>query len=570
MADAHHRCDPGRIEQLLDGRLAADKQQELESHLEACATCRAQLETTAAEQKYWTDAPLHLRDDALDVEPGADWVSGLASADAQEPDDRAYVLRIADYFDPTDDPRMLGRFGGYEIVGVVGCGGMGVVLKGFETALDRYVAIKVLAPHLATSGAARSRFAREARAAAAVLHENVVAIHRVAEANGLPYLVMPYVPGDSLQKRLNEQGPFDVAEILRIGMQIAAGLAAAHAQGLVHRDIKPGNILLDKGVERVTITDFGLARAADDASLTRSGVIAGTPQYMSPEQARGESLDSRSDLFSLGSVLYALCVGRPPFRAETAFGVLQRISESQPTPIQQIAPETPDWLCEIIEKLHAKKPADRFQTAGEVADLLGRWLAHVQQPTIIPAPPHVRKRRQRMSRRRRIAALASIGIVCIGIACIYAAVAYWSPSPLGTRIRGEANVQSPSPAGRGARGEGNNQYASPPQSTLTATSETPTQQSQVASDAVPPHPNPLPAGEGTTMDRFPAAVGGVTILDDRALQSELQKVRERIVEIERAWSPAPSAVVDASWQSTLADLRKRADELSKRIENNLP
>ena len=199
------------------------------------------------------------------------------------------ALRIADYFDPTDDPRMLGRFGGYEIVGIIGCGGMGVVLKGFEPALDRYVAIKLLAPHLATSGAARTRFAREARAAAAVLHENVVAIHRVSEAKGLPYLVMPYMPGESLQKRLDEQGPMQLNEILRIGMQIAAGLAAAHAQGLIHSDIKPGNILLDKGVERVTITDFGLARAADDASLTRSGVIAGTPQYMSPEQARGRA-----------------------------------------------------------------------------------------------------------------------------------------------------------------------------------------------------------------------------------------------------------------------------------------
>ena len=116
-----------------------------------------------------------------------------------------------------------------------------------------------------------------------MLHENVVAIHRVSEAKELPYLVMPYMPGESLQKRLDEQGPMQLTETLRIGVQTAAGLAAAHAQGLVHRDIKPGNILLDKGVERVTITDFGLARAADDASLTRSGVIAGTPLYMSPE-----------------------------------------------------------------------------------------------------------------------------------------------------------------------------------------------------------------------------------------------------------------------------------------------
>jgi serine/threonine-protein kinase len=144
---------------------------------------------------------------------------------------------------------------------------------------------------LATSGGARQRFAREARAAAAVNHEHVVAIHAVDAAGGLPYFVMPYVRGESLQRRIDRTGPLEVEAVLRIGMQIAAGLAAAHAQGVIHRDIKPGNILLEHGVERVMITDFGLARAVDDASLTRSGVIAGTPQYMSPEQAKGAAVD---------------------------------------------------------------------------------------------------------------------------------------------------------------------------------------------------------------------------------------------------------------------------------------
>src|SRR6202035_236547 len=124
-----------------------------------------------------------------------------------------------------------------------------------------------------------------------------------------------------------------LAEILRIGMQTASGLAAAHAQGLIHRDIKPANILLENGIERVKITDFGLARAADDASLTQSGVVAGTPQYMAPEQARGEALDGRADLFSLGSVLYAMATGRPPFRAETTMAVLRRVSEDAARPI---------------------------------------------------------------------------------------------------------------------------------------------------------------------------------------------------------------------------------------------
>ena len=161
--------------------------------------------------------------------------------------------------------------------------------------------------------------------------------------------------------------------------QVAAGLAAAHARGLVHRDVKPANILLENGVERVKITDFGLARAVDDASLTQSGLIAGTPAYMSPEQADGTKVDHRSDLFSLGSVLYALCAGRPPFRAETTLAVLKRVCEDTPRPLREVNPDIPDWLEAIIARLHAKDPAERFQTAAEVAELLGRHLAHLQQ-----------------------------------------------------------------------------------------------------------------------------------------------------------------------------------------------
>src|SRR5271165_2745226 len=212
MPGAHPCFDPGRIEQLLEGRLTIDEQSQFENHLEGCQTCRDRLESTAAERAYWQEAPVHLRDDDLDEETGA--FLGLADPGGASPDEKVDALRIADYFDPTDDPRMLGRFGGYEILGVIGYGGMGVVLKGFEAALDRYVAIKLLAPHLASSGAARARFAREARAAAAVLHENVVAIHRVAEAKELPFLVMPYMDGDSLQKRLSARGPLGLNEIL--------------------------------------------------------------------------------------------------------------------------------------------------------------------------------------------------------------------------------------------------------------------------------------------------------------------------------------------------------------------
>src|SRR4029077_5438205 len=231
---------------------------------------------------------------------------------------------------------------------------------------------KVLSPQLAATSPARKRFLREARASGCVRHENVVQIYAVEE-QPLPYLVMEYIPGQTLQQRVDQTGPLEAPEVLRIGEQIARGLAAAHAQGLIHRDIKPGNILLEEGLEhKLKITDFGLARAADDASLTQSGVIAGTPSYMSPEQAEGRPVDHRSDLFSLGSVLYAMCTGRPPFRAGTSMGVLKRVCEETPTPIRETNPEIPDWLAAVVERLHTKDPAGRFPSAAEVAEVLGQ------------------------------------------------------------------------------------------------------------------------------------------------------------------------------------------------------
>jgi serine/threonine protein kinase len=341
-----------------------------------------------------------------------------------------------DFLSPADDATKLGRLGPYEIMKVIGRGGMGIVLLGFDPALNRRVAIKVLAPQWTHSTAARLRFAREARAAAAVVHEHVIAIYAVDSANETPYLVMPYIDGISLQERIDRASwaksncdagwgtgcsagvsparaaetaapqfkALELKEILRIGIQIAAGLTAAHAQGLVHRDIKPANILLENGdcpnfrvnedgtvpfgleKERVLITDFGLARAVDDASFTRSCFIAGTPEYMAPEQANGEPVDHRIDLFSLGSVMYAMCTGQSPFRRESTMAVLRQICEAAPRPIREINPNIPKWLERIIARLHAKNPAERFQTAGEVADLLGRWLAHIEQPSLHPKP----------------------------------------------------------------------------------------------------------------------------------------------------------------------------------------
>jgi serine/threonine protein kinase len=264
---------------------------------------------------------------------------------------------------------------------------MGLVFKAFDADLQRVVALKVLAPELCGNATARKRFVREGRAAAAVLHENVIAIHGVEESGGVPFLVMQYVDGRSLQERLDAEGPLPVADIVRIGIQTAAGLAAAHGQGLIHRDIKPTNILLENGVERVKLTDFGLARAVDDVGTTQHGTIVGTPLYMAPEQARGDAVDARADLFSLGCVLYTMCTGESPFQAGTTLEVLRRVNEDVPRSIRVQNGDIPEWLESVILRLLAKRPDERFASAAEVVGLLTQQPAHGHQPNkSVPLP----------------------------------------------------------------------------------------------------------------------------------------------------------------------------------------
>ena len=367
--------DDAALEALLTGTLPAPLERDLETHLGSCSACRARLDSLAATPERWSEVRSELSGGAV-AEPDPD--SG--------PPIPALLTLIRKLLAPSDDERMLGRLGPYEIAGIVGSGGMGIVLKGHDRALDRFVAIKLLAPHLATSGAARQRFLREAKAAAAVVHDNVIAIHGVDEFAGLPYLVMPYCRGTTLEKRLRDAGPMRLREILRVGLQTARGLAAAHAQGLVHRDVKPANILLDDGVERVLLTDFGLARAADDATLTVTGLLAGTPHYMSPEQALGKPVDARSDLFALGAVLFTMATGKPPFRAESSHAVLRQVTDVEPADIRVANPDLPGWFAGLTHRLLAKDPAERVQSAAEVAAILEGCLAHVNDPLAKPLP----------------------------------------------------------------------------------------------------------------------------------------------------------------------------------------
>ncbi|HKB00696.1 MAG TPA: protein kinase [Gemmataceae bacterium] len=390
------------------------------------------------------DQPDSLLDEPLVLPWGGEtWTAAMDGGEDPAAETRTHAPEGHDdpgdalaFLAPPGRPDSLGRIGHYDVLEVLGRGGSGIVYRAFDDVLQRVVAVKVLAPAMAATSPARKRFLREARSSAQVRHENVVQVHEVGE-QPLPYLVMEFVPGETLQQRLDRTGPLEVPEVLRIGRQVAAGLVAAHGQGLIHRDIKPSNILLDGGPQpQAKITDFGLARAADDASLTRSGVVAGTPMYMAPEQARGEILDHRADLFSLGSVLYAMLTGRPPFRASNTPAVLKRVAEDTPRPIREVIPEVPDWLCRVVGKLHAKDPAGRFQTAAEVADLLADCEQQVKAHGVLKDFARIPGGRPHRSGRKWAAALVVVALVAV-VGWAGPSVVAWMKGLGGSRAEGK-------------------------------------------------------------------------------------------------------------------------------------
>lgn len=379
-----------RWDQLALDLLPPSEAESLSDHLAHCTSCRREFESHCAAAELWESSAQTLQ------EREAERVTATqtsASEAAVPPRERWLLTGLA----PSNDGSSLGELDEFAIREVVGYGGMGTVLKAWDRKLCRIVAIKLMHPHLAANGPARHRFGREAQAAAAIAHPNVVPIHNVSSLGSLPYLVMAYIPGGSLQERLDQHGPFTLIESLRIAVQIAEGLDAAHAQGLVHRDIKPANILLEASRQRALITDFGLARALDDASLTASGMLAGTPQYMSPEQARGDDVDHRSDLFSLGSVLYIMLTGRAPFRGDSAVQVLRRVQEANPIPLAQVDEQLPPWTQRLIDRFLTLRVEERLQNAREAAQLLHEVIQHLQNPNLhtlpdqVTTPPRLRR-----------------------------------------------------------------------------------------------------------------------------------------------------------------------------------
>jgi branched-chain amino acid transport system substrate-binding protein len=292
---------------------------------------------------------------------------------------------------------LVGRqLGKYEVRAEVGRGGMGTVYLALDPLLQRRVAVKVLAPHLVWQPGLIERFLREARAAARLKHPNIVTIYDVGQDGNTYYFVMEYVEGQSLATALRQRGPMSPGGAVRLLRRLASALDYAHGQGLVHRDVKPGNILLGPGGEPA-LGDFGIARAAEDARLTTTGTLVGTPDYMSPEQARGDEVDHRTDLYSLAIVAYESLGGQPPFGGSTPHGVLYRQVHEAPPPLRQARPQDPAWpaaVDAVLQKALAKDPGDRYQTAAAFVDALAHALEGAQpqpaaqEPTVgaRPAP----------------------------------------------------------------------------------------------------------------------------------------------------------------------------------------
>jgi eukaryotic-like serine/threonine-protein kinase len=361
-----------RLVAYLDGKLPEEEQARVEAHLNRCSSCQRTVD--------WITEHL-LKDvsaDSLLFPTTLDYGSARSRREARSMgQDQESMTRV---MGNSDVEGSLGRIGHYEVLQVIGKGGYGIVFEALDPVLNRHVAIKVLLPDLATHPVSRRRFIREARAGAAINHPNVVTIHGVEEKGDVPFLVMELIRGKSLRDRLLGEPKLDVFDICRISMQIAQGLAAAHLQGIVHRDVKPGNVMLMDELNRVKLTDFGLARVVvEDHELTLRGIALGTPGYMSPEQVRGEELDTRSDLFSLGCVMFAMFTGQSPFHGRTVLEIARRVDADNPPRLREVNSSAPEFMDAIIHRLLQKEPEDRYQSAAEVADVLGRHLAMLNQ-----------------------------------------------------------------------------------------------------------------------------------------------------------------------------------------------
>ncbi len=388
--------DAHELERYLLGLTPDPDASRLDDHVGACAQCARAAGTLSGSDELIDavrNAPERLRQLPRDeaVQQLIARLKRLACVvdDATVPsfssaEDMEATQEFFDLLSPQQAPGELGRLGPYRILKMIGAGGMGVVFEAEDPHLERRVAVKAMRRSLATNASARARFLREARTVAALEHDHIVTVLQAGEDQGVLYLAMPLLKGESLDDRLKREERLAPAEALRIAREAAEGLAAAHERGLVHRDIKPGNIWLESVGGRVKLLDFGLAKAMDEAAdLTHQGTITGTPQYMSPEQTRGGAVMPRSDLFSLGCVLYQMLTGVAPFRGPDPIATLLAVAAERPVSPEKVVPGVPRAISELVLRLLAKAPEDRPESARAVVEAI----RVIERASLAPAAP---------------------------------------------------------------------------------------------------------------------------------------------------------------------------------------
>ena len=359
-----------QLQQLIEGKLSSEEEGRLENLLSLDAGLRMRLDRLCGGDEWSIGAaplpPAHSSARlSIAIEQVERYVLEGSIAPSTAPSTTASATSST-----SPDLSDLPTLSGIKLVRQIGQGGMGVVYEGIDEALGRRVAVKFIQPMRAASPEAQERLVREAKATAALHHENIVTIHSIQTINGTPALIQQFIDGPTLQEVLDSSGALPIERCLDLARQLTQGLAAAHAAGIVHRDLKPGNVLIDKQTGKARLADFGMAKHIADLHLSSPDIVSGTPAYMSPEQSRGEPTDGRSDLFSLGAILYTAIAGRAPFQGEDPFVVMDQVRSAQQPLLASVRPESPSWLNALVEKLLAKRPEHRIASADELLKLL--------------------------------------------------------------------------------------------------------------------------------------------------------------------------------------------------------
>jgi serine/threonine protein kinase len=420
------------LEQLLVGELAEPTADSVRAHLHGCTRCQELLDQLSddTELRCWMSKarslPVETQANAAALVQMLAGLPAAALGRAKALTPGTAATDLSGFLAPPQQPGDLGSLGPYAVKAELGRGGMGIVLRAWDPVLERAVAVKVLRPELANENT-RARFVREAQAAARISHDHVIRVYTVANPpDGLPYFAMEYMAGPTLAEQIRAQQSLEPSVAAALVGQVARGLAAAHDAGLIHRDIKPSNILLEPGTGRAKITDFGLARLGGQASgTTHEGTLAGTPTYMSPEQAQGLStLDGRSDVYSLGATLYEALTGQAPFRGAPHM-ILQQVVGEEPRPPRQLNDRIPRDLETICLKCLEKEPSQRYAGALALAQDLERFLAG--EP-VRARPLGAPGRLSRWCRRKPVVAGLAMGLVSVFVLGFAGVTWEWPPS----------------------------------------------------------------------------------------------------------------------------------------------